>query len=324
MLGSSRLATDEWGWYHLVLDTTIEDFGWEDIVKVKDTTLSKSYSMPFTLSVPPGVNIINQFQNENFLNTGSAALRKLYLKSGKLRYKLYNHINGQIQCTYELPSAYINGIPLQLNATAFPGTSALPFVVEGEIDLAGCQMDLSGTTGFGFNELRSHIVIRTDPNSTTDAQVIAGDQVKVDMELVDPVVSYAKGYFGTEERVFNRDIGLLTGLKSGSAQLDKGFVQLNVSNYVGMDAFFQLDTCRYFGINGVQTDLIHPVIGVNQSLVRATETSFGISPTIWQLSISDDNSNVIECMETLPTKMNIKAKATFNPFGNDSCDMCGS
>jgi hypothetical protein len=207
-------------------------------------------------------------------------------------------------------------MPLQLSAVAFPGSSSVPYVVEGEIDLTGCQMDLSGSTGFGVNELKSHIVIQTDPNSNTNAQVLAGDQVKVEMQLIDPVVSYAKGYFGTQERVFNKEIGLLKGLKSGSAQLDKGFVQMNVENYIGMDAFFQMDTCSFFGINGVNTDLIHPIIGVNQSIVRATETSFGISPTNWQWSISDDNSNVIECMETLPTKMNIKAKAIFNPFGN--------
>lgn len=316
ILGNENLAVDEWGWYHLVLDTTISDFGWDDIVQIEDTTITKSYFMPFTLDVPPGVNIINQFQNESFLNTGSAALRKLYLKSGKLKYKLSNSINGQIQCTYELPTAFINGVPLQVNAVAYPGSASTPFVLEGELDLAGCQIDLSGPNGFSVNELKSHIVIQTDPNSNQDAQVNAGDQVKVEMELVDPVVSYAKGYFGMQTRTFDREIALLTGLKSGQAQFGGGFVQLDVANFIGMDAFFQLDSCRYFGVNGEQTDLVHPILGVNQTLSRATETSFGISPTHWLFDIGEANSNVIECVETLPNRMKMKAKATFNPFGN--------
>jgi hypothetical protein len=316
ILGTHRLATDEWGWYHLTLDTTIEDLEWSDVVKIEDTVIAKSYFMPFTLDVPPGVNIINQFQNESFLNTGSAALRKVNLKSGKLKYKLYNHINGQIKCTYELPTAFINGVSLSVNALALPGNAQDPYIMEGEIDLAGCQIDLSGANGFSVNELKSHVVIQTDPNAASDAQVNAGDLVKVEMQLVDPVVSYAKGYFGTEERIFNRDITLLNGLKSGECKLDKAYLNLSVSNFIGMDLFFQLDTCRYFGINGGSTDLIHPILGVNQSIARATETSSGISPTNWQMEISDANSNVITCMESLPLKMNIRAKATFNPFGN--------
>jgi hypothetical protein len=316
IIGNENLAIDEWGWYHLVIDTTVSDFGWDDIVQIEDTTITKAYFMPFTLDVPPGVSIINQFQNESFLNTGSAALRKLYLKSGKLKYKIYNYINGQIQCTYELPTAFVNGVPLQVNAVAYPGSASVPFVLEGEVDLAGCQMDLSGPNGFSVNELKSHIVIQTDPNSSQDAQVSAGDQVKVEMELVDPVVSYAKGYFGMQTRTFDREIALLTGVKSGHAQFGGGFVQLDVANFIGVDAFFQLDSCRYYGVNGEQTELIHPMLGVNQTLSRATETSFGISPTHWLFDIGEANSNIIECMETLPNRMKIKAKATFNPFGN--------
>ena len=316
IIGSNHLATDEWGWYHLVLDTTIDDLGWDDLITIEDTTITKSYAMPFTLDVPPGVSIINQFQNESFLNTGNAALRKLYLKGGKLKYKLLNHINGQIKCTYELPTAYLNGMPLQLNAIAYPGSAGNPYVMEGEIDLAGCQIDLSGPTGFGLNELKSHVIIQTDPNASADAQVQAGDLVKVEMQLVDPVVSYAKGYFGSEERIFDRDIALLNGLKGGHSRFEDGYVQLGIDQYIGVDLLFQLNQCRYFGVNGEQTDLIHPIIGVNQSIARATETSFGISPTHWQMEMSGSNSNVISCVETLPLKMNIKSKATFNPFGN--------
>jgi hypothetical protein len=316
ILGTNHLAIDELGWYHLVIDTTIEDFGWDDLVKIEDTTITKSYAMPFTLDVPPGVSIINQFQNESFLNTGDAALRKLNLKSGKLKYKMLNYIQGQIKCTYELPTAFINGIPVQLEAVAYPGGPGSPYVMEGEIDLAGCQIDLSGTTGFGLNELRSHVIIQTDPNASNDAQVHAGDLVKVEMQLIDPVVSYAKGYFGSEERKFDRDISLLSGLKGGHCQFDDGYVQLAIDQFIGVDLLFQLDQCRYFGVNGEQTDLIHPIIGVNQSIARATETSFGIAPTHWEMEMSGSNSNVIACVETLPLKMNIKSKATFNPFGN--------
>jgi len=64
-----------------------------DVFVIPDTSIRKVFNSPlFSFLADPGTSIFGSSEDLRF-NT-SATLSKIKLKSGKLRYKIYNKING--------------------------------------------------------------------------------------------------------------------------------------------------------------------------------------------------------------------------------------
>ncbi|NNE55776.1 MAG: hypothetical protein HKN32_07130, partial [Flavobacteriales bacterium] len=107
LVGDSLIQPDDAGILHLIIEENLTDFDLDSLVAIPDTTVNVGFEFPLPggpFSLPPGTEVIS-LDDDFDLNTESAELREVLIKSGTARYQIRNYINGQINLTYTLPGA---------------------------------------------------------------------------------------------------------------------------------------------------------------------------------------------------------------------------
>ncbi len=243
------------------------------------------------------------------------------MKSGKLRYKLKSYINGYLSCVYDLPGVTYNGVGTIIQTTTQPSVSDIPYVYEGEIDLAGYRLDMTGISGFSYNRIFSHLTIATAIDSPQQAVVYGDDYVTIELEFVDPVVYYARGYFGQHNYNLDQtiDFGDELNLPTGALNLSGTTMSLHVENNVGADLeldFNELAALNSYSNNAVNlshTSLFEPI-----HLTRAFDNNGSVTPDMYDVVLNSQNSNIDAFIENLPDALHIVAGVKINPLGDVS------
>ncbi len=323
MVADSLLSADENGLWHLVISENLTDFDLDSIVAIPDTTIKQTLVVPLVggpFSIPPNSSIIS-LEEENQLNVSQASLKEVHTKGGTLEYTVKNYIDGFLTCTYELPGVTKNGEVATLIAHTQPGTASDPHISFGSLDLTGYELDMTGENGTGTNTLFSSIIVRTSVDAPSNAQVFGQDSVAIELTIVDPEVSYARGYFGQHDYELDQvvDFGEDFDLPQGALNLNEVNVSFEVENFVGADA--QIEFHNLIASNSTSamiTSLHSPDLFSVINVTRATEVNGTVVPTYHEISISEDNSNIDEFLETLPDEVSIDASISINPLGNIS------
>jgi hypothetical protein len=180
---------------------------------------------------------------------------------------------------------------------------------------------MTGENGTGTNTLFSSIIVRTSVDAPSNAQVFGQDSVAIELTIVDPEVSYARGYFGQHDYELDQvvDFGEDFDLPQGALNLNEVNVSFEVENFVGADA--QIEFHNLIASNSTSamiTSLHSPDLFSVINVTRATEVNGTVVPTYHEISISEDNSNIDEFLETLPDEVSIDASISINPLGNIS------
>ncbi|MBL7941534.1 MAG: hypothetical protein JNM00_02150, partial [Flavobacteriales bacterium] len=319
LVADSLLYADATGLWHLAFDYSLTGFDVDSLVEMPDTTIEKLFEVPLVggpYDVPAGQEIINQDENTT-LSVNNVELKEAIAKQGTLEYTVKSYVNGQLQCIYSLPGITLNGVPVLIDVHTMPGNQFIPFEFSGSINLSGYHFDLTGESGTASNQVFSNLIVKVDPLATAAAQVSGGDQIEITLKFVDPVVQYARGYFGQHLYEFNESIDVSGDMQfpSGVLNLEQAALSLEITNAVGADAIVDFGTIRAINHeNNSYVLLNHSGLLSPLNITRAFDNNGWIESTSVSELVNQSNSNLISFLEVLPDELAFNGKIEVNPL----------
>jgi hypothetical protein len=309
----------------LTLSTEIEfEPSWLDTLSaLPDTIIRNSFDtgLPFSISVPPGVELITIEEN-NSIGSEDIQLREVRIKEGTLNYTLINYIDGVVDYNYTLPGALLNGQAVSISGEADPGSANEPSYQSGQIDLRNSSFDLTGSDGFSYNEVTSVLVLGTSANSDYGANLVGYDSLAIELSYENVELEYAKGYFG-QYSVESDDIESLEFMNrviSGSFQPEQISLGFNMENTAGVDIQVRLN--EIMAINSEENSTLtlnSEILNTTYNLSRAIDNNGDVqSVDELNLELNELNSNVIDLISLLPDQIGLVASLELNPLGDIS------
>jgi hypothetical protein len=315
LLDEKYLQINQEGWYDLVYDTTI-DFGVDSLLTIQDTTIQMDYEVPVSVSVPPGVMLINETQNQSGLLPQDVELKALNLSSGILHYRIENHIHGPLHCLYSIQRATILGMPLEIDVDVNAGTLNSPGVVEGDLDLSHAQFDLTGVTGFLVNDLSTKMQLSVSTSATQNIAVVAGETISIEVSFIAPEVAYARGYFGQQNISLHEELSLGNDFPQGEIQLQALNWDCEIQNWMGVDVLMNWNGVEFTRNNEQPLSLTAPGIGQTLAIARAEDWQGAVNPQWLNLHWDEENSNLLDVVQYIGGTAIVDANIQLNPLGN--------
>ncbi len=321
LLPDSAVQTDDENVLHFVLNENLTDFNMDSLVSIPDTSFLDFYGNNFFGTVVDSGNsvfLIPIGLKETPMNISTAELKEVVAKGGEINYTLKNFLDGEIKATYELPLVTKNGATVFIEEILPPGSYSNPSVVTGTFDLTGFHFDLTGIEGDNTNIMVNDITVLANETVTVTIQ----DTIfKADLSFTEASVSYARGYFGEHniEVIDTVDFSPINNIIAGNLGIGKIDVDLNVENYVGIDG--QINFNSLTAVNSSEATAItlnNPELANTINLTRAFDNNGTITPTLFNLTLDEVNSNVDEFVEILPNLMQTNIDIHVNPLGDIS------
>ncbi len=323
LVADSLLYADEECLWHLKLHNNLTNFNIDSLVDIPDTLIEKIFDMPIVggpFTLPNNTTLVDEEEN-NLLKINGAELKEIVAQSGKLHYKIKSYINGYLLCTYSMPGVTHNGEPTVIETITEPSTGNTPFIYEGELDLTDYHIDLTGQSGFMFNKIYSHLIIKTDPNSPAQAQVYGDDYVVIELEFIEPKVKYARGYFGNSVFSINENVGFGEdmNLPQGAMVLSKANALLTIANYVGADVTLNINELSAINTTNNSTIYLqYPPLFDAINIERAYDNNGSVEPNVYAFNLNENNSNIENFLSNLPNELTLAAQLELNPIGDVS------
>ena len=317
--------TDNAGIYHLYFEKIISGFGTSDLTQIPDTNISQKFVVPITggpFQIPGNTAIITQNQNYS-VETNGTGLRMVKVKSGQMIVHVKSYVNAYLHPSftlYNVSEVYGNNTDVDFALT--PGSASAPTEGYYTIDMSNKYVVLSGTSGFDYNKLSTHLEIKTEQNTTADQNTIYGqDSVRFELLMSDIVIDYAKGYFGNDTYSFNETFNLAesANMPTGLLALDQASFGFHVTHKMGFDGKLKID--NVMGLNtymntGVQLtggNLYNPFF-----ITRSIDNGGTPSVSNYDINLNEGNSNITSFMGSLPYSVLFTGSLQLNPFGNVS------
>lgn len=319
LIQDSLLIYDENEPVRISFSDTIVRFALDTLIQLPDTTLVDSFYLAFGATFPPGTQIENITDNIE-IQSNDLELKKAILNQGVITVKLESTFQGPVFCTYKIPDATLNGVPLQVEALV-PGASGdNPATFELSIDVSNYLIDFSNGNA-PFNRLPTDLTV-TAPSDGAPLPVSPGDGFKIKTIFAGLTPSYAEGYFGqsfieTGDEV--QEINAFDIIQSGSIDLSEVDVTLRLLNGFGIDV--RANILHFNAINNTSQNNIglnHPIIGQPINLNRASHPNGFPVPSFFEVNLNESNSNIDEMIENFPDAFEIAAELQINPLGNIS------
>ena len=317
--------TDNAGIYHLYFEKIISGFGTSDLTQIPDTNISQKFVVPLSggpFQIPGNTAIITQNQNYS-VETNGTGLRMVKVKSGQIIVHVKSYVNAYLHPSftlYNVSEVYGNNTDIDFALT--PGSASAPTEGYYTVDMSNKYVVLSGTSGFDYNKLSTHLEIKTEQNTTADQNTIYGqDSVRFELLMSDLVIDYAKGYFGNDTYSFNETFNLAesANMPTGLLELDQASFGFHVTHKMGFDGKLKID--NVMGLNtymntGVQLtggNLYNPFF-----ITRSIDNGGTASISNYDINLNEGNSNITSFMGSLPYSVLFTGSLQLNPFGNVS------
>lgn len=320
LVPDSLVSYDENNLVSLVFSDTLLKFELDTLIQLPDTTIVETFSVPITFEgLSPGT-AFPAIEEEIEINSNDIELKHAKIRSGKIIVDMVSTFQGPIYCTYEIPGATLNGIPLSVSELV-PGSEAgSPAVVHVELDVSGYWVDFTEGSE-PFNHLPSKLTMITDPDSPP-FPVTAGNGVELTTTFQDLTPEFAEGYFG--QQLVNtgsesESIDAFDFVESGILDLNEVDVDLKILNGFGVDiraTLFQFDAQNE--ANSTNISLNNPILGAPINLNRATHPDGYPVPSVYELSLNESNSDIDQMLESFPDAITVNADLELNPLGNIS------
>ncbi|TVR41320.1 MAG: hypothetical protein EA392_01730 [Cryomorphaceae bacterium] len=315
IIPDSLLSYDENELVYLSYSDTILRFNLDTLIQIPDTAIVESFSMPIGLpNAPPGAQITN-IQDEIMLNANNVELRKAVIREGIIQVKVTSTFEAPILCTYSIPSAKLNGTPLEIEVV-IPGSSEFLLPV----DVSNYEIDL--TTGSQpFNRIPTVLTVRTDPNGGNVALSI-GQGFELETSFIGVIPRFAEGYFGQQTSSSGPEVEQFNAfniIESGSIDLEQVYVNLEIRNGVGVD--IRANIHEFNAINsqtGANIGLNHSILQTPVNLNRATYSGSQINYSSYTVELDHTNSDIKQMLESFPNAISVAADLELNPLGNVS------
>jgi len=325
LVADSLLTADANGALRLRIETPLIDLPLDSILKIPDTTIRKILSIPNPLNnLPPGFTFPGSLNDETNYDLGDLALRKVVLRTGRLKLRVKSLVKTEVDFQYFIPLARLFGASFQSSGTVPAAVGTDTAYAQFEFDLAGYEIDLRGLAGTGFNTLSTVITIKTSETGDT-VTVAAGAFFILEYGFADILPNYGTGYFGQQSSTVDEEateIDILNRITDGQMILDSVKIGLHMINGAGADARFRLSRLRSINSRLNSTiDLSHSLIGTDVLLGRAQDPTGNAEDVIASeafFHLDNGNSNVKQFIENLPDKLGFLFDFELNPLGNVS------
>jgi hypothetical protein len=293
----------------------------DSLYNIPDTSFSSSFSLPFSINLPAGFEVVDLSQVVRF-NYKDVQLSEAIIESGIANFKVFNSIPDKVYVDYSIPNASISGQSLQFNDIEIaPGSNQTPTVFEKNINLDGYFLNLRGDLGNLSNQFRVNLNAKLNPDGS-GATTLANLPIltyQYNFRNIRPY--YVRGYLG-QSRFTGNDFLSLSEMKklSGIIHLQDVTLNVEIENSIGADFSLNFQNIKA-SRNGTELQLNHPIIGNNQQLSRAqniAQGDFPYTPTYKNYSFNSSNSNIKALIELLPDQLSFAASASLNPLGNVS------
>lgn len=317
-----ELVTDADGVLHLVLEQNLTDLDLSELVEIPDTTVINSFASPFpgSIALSPGQQFVG-IDEVVTMDIEGAEIRELHANSGVLHYTLKNYVGGIIDMSYALPGISLDGESLVLTASLPAQVGETPGEASGAIPLAGYHLDLTGPTGGGFNAMETSLSVLVSESNAGDVDIVLGDSVSIWMHFEAPGVDYARGYFGQHNFDLDQAVGLAdaTSMTMQGLTLDDIDLQLQLRNYVGIDALLNLDDFSAEVIaDNASTPLEAEELDGTIYIARAHDFDGWVDPTEQTFSITSGNSNINAFVSHAPDSIRLEGSLEVNPLADIS------
>jgi len=318
LVTDSILSVNPDGAYRLLINRDLLNLNLEDVVSFPDTLIEQTVAIPVSISVPPGIQFIDQIENNNF-NFQGVQLKKILLNGGKARVNINSPIPTMCIVTLTLPGVKKNGQNFVIEAEVPAGTVANPSSYEIEVDLTGYELDLSGVNGDTYNVIQSQFRVKSDPNGGS-VNVNTSQIIKFEVRFLDMKPSYARGYFGNRvfEEIQELDLDFMNRVVSGAIDLENVNLKLTLFNGIKVGARARINQLEGESSNGNTVALTHPQVGpwiwINQALGSWDD----LQASSHEIQLTSANSNIEAFIENLPKILRVHFAFEINPFGNTS------
>jgi len=303
----------------VALSRTLIDIGLSELINIPDTTIIQQFQTVFTVNnVTPGFTFVNSVKTHE-LDLQDIQLKKVSVKSGRVKLKVFNPLNTELLYQVELPGVKLNGQSFVQNFVVSAGTVQNPTIAYETIDLSQYEIDLGGVQGLEFNKLQSKLTLQTDPNGPT-VSIYSNQLFKYEASFQDLTFDYAKGYFGSailnEQQTFQ--LPYLDQIVAGTLDLPNLSMDVTIENGFKVALRAQISSLQATNTQGQSISLQAPAIGSNFFLPPALGSWSTLQPSSLPLHFDANNSNIENYLENLGASQNITYQLQLNPWGNTS------
>jgi hypothetical protein len=266
----------------------------------------------------PAQNLINDTPNVYLSSANGMELTFCTVRSGEIFFEVWSTVEDTIYLNFEIPEAKYNGIPYKYLKTiqpAPPNGSSYDNFVES---FQGYAMDLTGKNKDTTSTFYDIIIARIDSTGQL-IHLSLEDSLVFQAGISQMVMNYARGYLGDTVTQIGPEYTALTDLQriqGGTLDLTAGTISLRVHNQVGAEAILNIQSIKAYNSKNGTVEEITWNGSSTLNITRAVELSPGvIQPTSTQISFDQNNSNIIDVLENLPTDLSFEGVVSLNPNG---------
>lgn len=288
----------------------------DTLIKLPDTLVKNVMRIAFNYTFPKGYTLYSQTITSD-INSKDLQLTRFQLREGVIEITYRNTIKEALLMKYTIKSATKNGQFLVITERVPAATNAGASTLTKEYDLSNYMFDLTGPNGNRYNKL-SAVVAATVDTAGNAVYVTTHDSLILLSKFKKIKPYYVRGNFGQRvvESQTTTAIDIFKNINPQQLQLAKASVTLDITNYTGIDAELKLKA-----LSTNATTLMGNVIGKSYAINRATEVGVGlnaITPTYQTISITEQNTNIIQLLQGKPTQLNLATRLSLSPLGNTS------
>ena len=308
---AKNLGVNEQGWYEINWDTSYA-LSLDTLLTLPDTSIALDYTLPFQVNVPAGITLLNQTQSQTDWIPEGMELKKIFINTGKIHYKINSAVDGDIQLKFEVLRASRGGEPLLIDVVLPPG----PSILEGDFDISDFVMDLSGPNGNLTNDWTNQIIIRS-ADQGLGADVHMNDLVQVELNFEDVTIKRAFGFLGQRNWTIDESMGMGSGWPQGEFHFEDLHLDWSLENRMGADMVMKINQVSLTSAQNQICNLSHPSMNQWQYLTRAQmDALYNIYPTFLEQTWNRQNSNIVQAMGYLGGGIKIQGEMKMNPMGN--------
>ncbi len=302
------------------IQETITPVNLDDLLDLGDTIIEQVYTPGLGIGPIPFGNSTNIFSIEQDFgfDAENAKIRYVKIKSGAINFSFKSDVDGYLDLEFLLPGITLNGEVLEIFAQTEPATNLNLFESSFSVDVSGYEMDLTGQDGTERNSFYGELSVATSESPEYIAQIYGSDEIVVEIELENIVFDEVRGFFGTLSQDLNEEIEIdIPGYAGGSISLEEINLDLEIKNYLGVDAIINLDNITATNqFQETSEELNHSIISDQINFTRAFETPNMVFPDIELLSFNSLNSNLAEFISITPNQIGLTGFVELNPLGD--------
>lgn len=310
---NDTLLSEEDGNVYFDLNLPIIDLDPEKIVKIPDTTVINSFSIPFgQITVQPGQQAFQSVEDLSY-DLNEVQLRTAIIREGKIDFEVTSTLSEPVICVYRIPQATLNGIPFEVEEVV-PAQG-----YSNSFDLSGYTLNLSGPNMDGFNTIETVFEVYT-PADGNEVEFTNSDEINFISTFTDVVPDYVRGFFGqtTIDEQASTEVEIFNKLVDGTIELEDIEMNINITNGVGIDLRAIVNEFKGTNAQGNEVTLDHDIIGSVINMNRAEEDGNPVTPYVVDFPLNTSNSNIKDFFENLPNQVEYNLFLEVNPLGNIS------